>query len=105
MPGSAGQLGAETGPDRQPALAVEDQAAHAAAELTGQPAGCPLAEPVQVAADLIRPGGRFPAERHRAARLAVGAAGHHGGPVRHGQLQQPLLDLPQVPPDDGADPA
>ena len=107
-PGDAGigqpELGAEPSPDGQTLVSVEHQAARAAAELPDQPPGSALPQPVQVAADLVGPGGGLPAEGDRTARLAVRAARHHGGPVRHGQLQQSFFDPPQVPPHDAADP-
>src|SRR5437879_9610345 len=79
---------AEARPDRGPPVAEERQAADAAAELTDQPARGPLAQPLEVAAHLVGPGGGLEAEGDRRARLPVGAAHHRRLPVALSERQQ-----------------
>ena len=107
MPGIAQpQLGAELAPaSARPCGLEEPEHADGAAELADQPPGPALAQPVEVAADLVGPGRDLEAERDRRARLTVGPPDHHRVAVRHGHLEQRLLDRPQVAPGERARPS
>src|SRR5690606_29293259 len=97
------EVGGEPGADGEPAVAVRDQGADAAAELGDEPARGAFAEPVEVPPDLVRPGRRLPAEGGGRTGLAVGPAGDGGVAEGQGQVEQAVLDAAQVTPDDAAD--
>ena len=87
-----------------PPVAEEGEVAHGARELADGPARHALAETVEMAASLVRPGRRLQPERDRGAGLPVRPSHHRRVPVSPRELERGVLDRPEVAPDDLADP-
>ena len=106
MPGSARPSSAQNScRSRRPSGSKKPRTPTAPRELADQPSTSALGQPVDMAADLVGPGGDLEAEGDRRSGLTVGSTHHRGVAMPLGEVEQRILDRTQVAPDDPAHPA